>query len=82
MLQRITVDLYGEAAARNILWIFHTLPGTDPDWPGYFVQADRRTEIRTAIDLLQRKLNHESGPLPSVTVEARLIRVPDQCIIA
>ena len=38
--------------------------------------------IRTAIDLLQRKLNHESGPLPSVTVEARLIRVPDQCIIA
>lgn len=82
MLQRITVDLYGEAAARNILWIFHTLPATASDWPGYFVQADRRTEIRTAIDLLQRKLNHESGPLPCVTVEARLIRVPDQCIIA
>ena len=82
ILRRITVDLYGEAAARNILWIFHTLPGTDPDWPGYFVQADRRSEIQAAIDLLRRKMNHESGPFPCVTVETRLIRVPDHCVIA
>lgn len=82
ILRRITVDLYGEAAARNILWIFHTLPGTDPTWPGYFVQADRRTEIQAAIDLLRRKMNHESGPFPCVTVETRLIRVPDHCVIA
>lgn len=82
ILRRITVDLYGEAAARNILWIFHTLPGTDPDWPGYFIQADRRSEIQAAIDLLRRKMNHESGPFPCVTVETRLIRVPDHCVIA
>ena len=82
ILRQITVDLYGESAARQILWIFHTLPDTDPDWPGYFVQADRRTEIRTAIDLLRRKMNHESGPFPCVTVETRLIRVPDHCVIA
>lgn len=82
LLRRITVDLYGESGARRILWVFHTLPATAPDWPGYFVQADRRTEIRTAIDLLRRKMNHESSPFSSVTVEARLIRVPDQCVIA
>ena len=72
-LRRIVIDLYGEERARRLLWIFLTLPNPDPEWPGFTIRADRRAEVRAAIDILRRKLGGEAGPIPDFAVEGGMI---------
>ena len=72
-LRRIVIDLYGEERARKLLWVFLTLPNPDPEWPGFSIRADRRAEVRAAIDILRRKLGGEAGPIPDLAVEGGVI---------
>ena len=72
-LRRIVIDLYGEERARRLLWIFLTLPNPDSEWPGFTIRADRRAEVRAAIDILRRKLGGEAGPIPDFAVEGGMI---------
>lgn len=80
-IREIVIGLYGEARARNIIWIYHTLPGTERDWPGYFFRADRREETREAIRILRKKLNGETGTIPDSFVKTELIRCTDDVVL-
>ena len=76
LFRGVIVERYGEERARKILWLYHTVPDTAHEWTGYFIRADRRKEVRTAITLLKRKMNGETE-IGNVSVPAELLRCPD-----
>lgn len=81
-IRRIIIELYGEEKARKMLWIFRTLPSGDKNWPGYFIRSDRAAEVRSAIEILKRKLGGDRSAGNDIAIEALLIRESDNAIIA